>query len=69
MDLTTALLSYLSFICVNSLSLYIDFMSCESVIHVVRSLCMSCVLDCEVICICAIYVIVGPKINLHMCGQ
>ncbi len=48
------LLSYLFFICVISLSLYIDFMSCESVIHGVRSLCMSCVLDCEVKCICAI---------------
>ncbi len=48
------LLSYLFFICVISLSLYIDFMSCESVIHGVRSLCMSCVLDCEVKCICVI---------------
>ncbi len=48
------LLSYLFFICVISLSLYIDFMSCESVIHGVRSLCMSCVLDCEVKCICAL---------------
>ncbi len=46
--------SYLSFICVISLSLYIDFISCESVIHGVRSLCMSCVLDCEDKCICAI---------------
>ncbi len=62
------LLSYLSFICVISLSLYIDFMSGESVIHGVRSLCMSCVLDCEVKCICAICYC-GPKINLHMCGQ
>ncbi len=48
------LLSYLSFICVISLYLYIDFMSCESVIHGARSLCISCVLDCEVKCICAI---------------
>ncbi len=40
--------------CVIGLSLYIDSMSCESVIHGVRSLCMSCVLDCEVKCICAI---------------
>ncbi len=59
------LLSYLFFICVISLSLYIDFMSCESVIHGVRSLCMSCVLDCEVKCICVICHC-GPKINLHV---
>ncbi len=56
------LLIYLNFICVISPSLYIDFMSCESVIHGVRSLCMSCVLDCEVKCICAICYC-GPKIN------
>ncbi len=55
------------FFSVISVSLYIHFMSCVSVTHGARSLCMSCVLDCEVKGI--VYVIVGPKINFHKCGQ
>ncbi len=59
------LLSYLSFICVISLSLYIDFMSCESVIHGQEvSVCL--VYWTVKLSVFGLYVIVGQKINLHV---
>ncbi len=64
------LLGYLFFICAISLSLYIDFMSCESVIHGVNvSVCL--VYWTVKLSVFVLYVIVGRRLiytrfNVHV---